>query len=189
MIWQDMCAAVLASCYGEVHTALYCAPEFTPDSAAALPAGFAPDFRAQMPDLLCLRGDTLHVLDAKYYDYRHTFPALPDMIKQYFYRYSLQERLVALQKAADLPAGLTTAGWESYRRLRVGGNMLLLPLFQQERAPETAVHIGTLRLPFTPSLGHIDVWLLNLQLMMAAYTGQTEAADVREAFFQLAADH
>ena len=182
MIWQDMCAAVLASCYDEVHAALYRAPEFTPDPAAALPTGFAPEFRPQMPDLLCLRGYVLHVLDAKYYDYRHTFPGLADIVKQYFYHYSLRKRLAALQRAPELPAGLTAAEWARYKTMRAGSNMLLLPLFRQG-AEETAQHIGAIALPFTPSLGRIDVWLVNLHRLMAAYTGETDAAAVREAFF------
>ena len=190
MIWQDMCAAVLGSCYDELHGALFRAPVFERNHAAAFLAGLAPEFKPQMPDLLCLRGNMLHVLDAKYYDYRHTFPSLPDMVKQYFYRYSLQERLAALQEADKPPDGMALAEWQYYKKLCVGKNMLLLPLVRADMAAarETAVYAGKLSLPFTPSLGQIDVWLMNLQQMMAAYTGQTAAEDVREPFFAMAAE-
>ncbi|MGF0127757.1 LlaJI family restriction endonuclease [Selenomonas bovis] len=188
-IWEDMCGAVLGNRYEEMHTALFKAPVAAQERATIFSAGYKPVFEAQRPDLLCRHGTALHVLDAKYYDYRNSFPGLPDIVKQYFYHDTLRERLKALQAADRPPAGLTETAWRNYRRLHTGGNMLLLPLVDSSMAAAQipAVYMFTLRLPYAPSLGGIDVWLLNLRQMMAAYTGQIEAADIREQFFAMAA--
>jgi len=52
-------------------------------------------FVDQRPDILFVDGDKLHILDAKYYNYHRNVPGWHDLVKQFYYRHTLEKAIAA----------------------------------------------------------------------------------------------
>ena len=162
-IWEKVCGAVLGNVYTEIADDLLCKPRYQGKNHPAI--------QGQVPDILCIRKNKLYVLDAKYYDYHYTFPHWSDFTKQFFYFYTIKERL------ANLPDKLA-----HYRNLQAHANALLMPEYQLHES-EIQRYLGILDLPWNPSLGTIQVWLLNAKKIFSAYLNPAERSAIQKSFF------
>lgn len=68
---------------------------------------------SQRPDILSILGETLYVLDAKYYDFSRSLPGWEDIGKQYWYEKTLQAQI--------------RAGIDQYTQLHWTSNALIMP--------------------------------------------------------------
>lgn len=161
-IWEHICGQVLGNVYEDVQSVLLPQPVFEGTEKHSI--------GGQIPDILCLRGRKLYVLDAKYYDHRKNIPGWPDYTKQFFYFYTIRERL------AHLPDSLP-----DFREITASANVLLLPeTLQGATSPR---FLGTVSLPWSPSLGKIHLFLLDIRRMMQAYLDHSLRKKVQEHLF------
>jgi len=75
----------------------------------------------QIPDILFRYEDTLYILDAKYYDTRRNLPGWHDLVKQFFYAYSLKgmesnyRNVMVFPTSTEYPDGMTYNGFSAIR--------------------------------------------------------------------------
>lgn len=160
-IWEHICGQVLGNLYEEVQESLVPQPVFTGIETHTI--------GGQIPDILCIRDGRLYVLDAKYYNNRNNIPGWPDYTKQFFYFYTIRERLEHLP--ASLPA---------LRGVTAYANALLLP---ETLAGGEVRYLGTVSLPWCATLGRIHLFLLDIHEMMQAYLDPSMRAAVQERVF------
>ena len=119
----------------------------------------------QRPDLICIRDKTGYILDAKYYDYKKTFPGWPDIVKQLFYHLTIKEGLGKESKYIGVSCNI---------------NALLLP----ESDPMTNVqYLGYIDVKNIESFDEVEVYSLNTKMMMEAYISRNKMEKIREQIF------
>ena len=172
-IWEQICKKVLGDVYTQVLKDIVPKPLFTPVDND--PEGLT----GQIPDVICISHNQLFVLDAKNYDITETFPHWSDFTKQFFYFYTIKERLESIQKESEhLPMHL-----QKYKYVYPAANALLLPCYRGRSTLSGPAYYGVVRIPWSPSLGAVHICLLNAQIMMKAYVRQISYQPVREELF------
>lgn len=163
-IWEHICGEVLGNVYKQIESTLIPQPVFKGIETH--------NIGGQIPDIICIRDKRLYVLDAKYYNHWNNIPGWPDYTKQFFYFYTIQERL------AHLPMEL--AKWDGVKAV---ANVLLLP---EATSGETyPKYLGTVSMPWCTSLGNIQLFLLNIHEIMQAYLDRSKRKGVQKRFFSI----
>ena len=188
MIWEKMCGVALDNRFDALKRDLICIPTLDPDSQfqdieqehdegnhSSKP------WRGQRPDILCLRDNRLYIFDAKYYDYKVSLPGWGDLEKQFFYYYTIKERLANISSATGID-------WQSianYRKVTPCYNALLLPWVDDKMDQNDTLvrRMGRIKLEWNPSVNFIDVYLLNEVKIQNAYLDENKRKKVREEFF------
>ncbi|KEO85118.1 LlaJI family restriction endonuclease [Tumebacillus flagellatus] len=111
----------------------------------------------QIPDILYRHDGVLFVLDAKYYETERNLPGWHDLVKQYFYAYSL------------------SAVENSYR------NVLIFPTFSDKLFE----YNGNSEIKGRPDLGRIEAVSLNLYIALSEYSKRGLLVDIRSKLNEL----
>lgn len=160
-IWEKVCKDVL----GDVYDAIV--DDVVPKPYKRRVNSTPEKMKGIIPDLLCIRNKRMYVLDAKNYDLTETYPHWADFTKQYFYLYTIKERLDNIAKYDSIPTSLK----EKYAGITPVANALLMPSYDDSE-PEDCIykHHSTVNIPWAPSLGSILAYKLNTKKMFTAYT-------------------
>lgn len=115
---------------------------------------------SQRPDILFIHNNTLFILDAKYYDYNSTLPGWHDVVKQLFYKFTI-ERYKENNKAANS----TLANVIDIK------NVFVLP----ENGPKDLLYLGDIYVNDVSELGDINVYAINLKKAMMLYAYKSKS--------------
>jgi hypothetical protein len=99
-------------------------------------------FTRQIPDILYVERNTLYILDAKYYNIKRNLPGWHDLVKQFYYAYSLGIRLKAKTK-----------------------NVLLFP----SSTDNTVEYLGYVNIEKDPRLGVVHSYVIDIVYAMVNY--------------------
>ena len=94
-VWESICGYLMDNRYSELKTLLP-QPKWESD-------GIVTGNISQRPDIFLVRNKGLYILDAKYYDYNQKLPGWHDVVKQFFYRYTMEQISNSLEFARSLP--------------------------------------------------------------------------------------
>jgi hypothetical protein len=101
-IWEVICGDLFKNEYGRFKN-LIPKPIWHVSNLKYKPSYFT----RQIPDILYVEGETLYILDAKYYNIKRNLPGWHDLVKQFYYAYSLGIRLKTRTKNILLFPGVT----------------------------------------------------------------------------------
>ncbi len=181
-IWENVCGYVLGNCYDDYKARIPKAKFFPVSDSANSSA--KPKTWTQKPDILC-RKDTelyieLYILDAKYYTFRLPdsdelddegeaawkahFPGWGDMVKQFVYRYTIERAIDQVKKRAIKQ----DENKDGFGGVKIAANALLFPGGHTEKKPY--LYHGTVRIPEAKYFYGIQLWSLDVEKMLKAYT-------------------
>ena len=109
---------------------------------------------SQRPDILYIHNNNLYILDAKYYDYSVTTPGWHDVVKQLFYRYTIERNIESKEALSNSLPDVTSIK-----------NAFILP----ENSCDDCIHLGSIYVENVQELGEIYVITINLQKAMWQY--------------------
>lgn len=112
----------------------------------------------QRMDIVISEGDQIAVMDAKYYDFRYTKPAWGDLVKQFYYKRSL----------------------ESVFKDKAISNFFIVPDPGAENLPSQAVIIDSSKVPMYEEFSPINIIYLGVQNVMDGYINGENTADFRK---------
>ena len=95
-VWEAICSFVMDNRYSQLKSIL---PQ--PEWDSHLVQGSI----SQRPDIFWVYENILFILDAKYYDYSQTLPGWHDIVKQLFYRHTMQQVSSTYEYQKHLPGG------------------------------------------------------------------------------------
>jgi len=109
---------------------------------------------SQRPDILYIHNKNLYILDAKYYDYNVATPGWHDVVKQLFYKYTIEQNIASNEDLSD-----------SIQDVSSIKNVFILP----ENGHDDCVHLGSIYVENVQELGDIYVFSINIQKGMQQY--------------------
>jgi len=122
---------------------------------------------SQRPDSLFISGDRIFILDAKYYDYKISVPGWHDIVKQVFYKYTIEKHMIMQSYYSH--------GIE----LKNISNIFMLP--GNEKYDFT--YLGYAEVEGIPELGKIQTFTMDLRKAMFCYAFRRRD-DLREVFIK-----
>lgn len=148
-VWETMCSVNFKNQY---HSLKQIIPKlkWEIDSNATV--------QPQRPDLIIIRGNTLYILDAKYYNIEKNLPGWSDIVKQLFYGYTIYSNI---QSNENLVPHL-----KIHNITRVY-NAFLFPSSKLEAIS----YAGKVEVEGNIQLGNIKAFSINTFLMMKCYIG------------------
>lgn len=141
LIWESICAFVYSNEYANL------------SKWVAQPVWDGPIILkniSQRPDILFVNYKTFYILDAKYYDYHNTIPGWHDVVKQLFYKFTIESKL--------RNSGNKTI--ESYE------NVLIFP----ENSKNDFTYLGRVYVDGVMDLGEVKAFAINTKCAMEAYS-------------------
>lgn len=110
---------------------------------------------SQRPDILFVKGDTFYILDAKYYNYNKNLPGWHDVVKQMFYKYSIEKALKHLRRK------------EQYKNINEIANIFVLP----DNSNYYIRYLGIVEIEQLNELGQVHAFSINTKKAMESYSG------------------
>ncbi len=173
-IWEQVCKDVLGDVYNDI------VKDVVPKPYKVRANSTPEKMKGIIPDLLCIRNRKMYVLDAKNYDLTATYPHWADFTKQFFYLYTIKERLNNIANDETISASLK----QKYAGITPVANALLMPSYNDSCEDDYIYRLhSTVNIPWTPSLGCIFAYQLNTRRMFQAYTAKTGLEDIRQSLF------
>lgn len=151
-VWESVCGYLMNNQYSKFKT-LLAQPEWESD----LVGGHI----AQRPDIFLIKNQGLYILDAKYYNYNINIPGWHDVVKQLFYRHTMNSIFHSREFTRLLP-GVR----EIYNAFLMPGN------------GEDCIYIGRVHVPQVADLGEIKAFAVNQKKAFSAYAYRNDAVFV-----------
>lgn len=104
---------------------------------------------SQRPDILFVDKSTFYILDAKYYDYNKTIPGWHDVVKQLFYKYTIEAKV---KKSKEL-------------KVKKFENILIFP----ENSDLDFTYLGRIYVEGVIDLGEVNAFAINTKSAMETY--------------------
>jgi|GEM_PF-1206258 len=104
---------------------------------------------SQRPDILFVDKSTFYILDAKYYDYNKTIPGWHDVVKQLFYKYTIEAKV---KKSKEL-------------KVKKYENVLIFP----ENSDLKFTYLGRIYVEGVVDLGEVNAFAINTKEAMEVY--------------------
>lgn len=142
-VWEAVCGFVLQNQFDRLKTIIP-QPEWESDVIYKR--------MGQRPDIFCVGGTGLFIVDAKYYDYHSGVPGWQDAVKQFFYRHTLNE----VRQRRD------------FRRLLPDISNIFNVFVLPGRTADFK-YIGKILVPDIPDLGEIKVFTINQKRALSSY--------------------
>ncbi|NMM53418.1 LlaJI family restriction endonuclease [Paenibacillus aquistagni] len=132
-VWEAMCDYVLKNQYQIIK-------QFIPKPTWHLQNGQL-ETTHQRPDILLAENKSIYVIDAKYYNVPKSLPGWHDLVKQFYYVYSLEHKFTNMCNALILP----------------------------DTVPEKISYFGFVDMEGRPDLGKIEAFLFDTYALMNDY--------------------
>jgi len=114
---------------------------------------------AQRPDILYNHNSKLYILDAKYYDYKKNLPGWHDVVKQLFYKFTIEKSINSQFTNHESP---------HYNSIV---NAFVLP----ENSDDDMVHLGDIHVENVDELGDLHVFSINTRNAMHLYANKKKS--------------
>ena len=150
-VWESICNCVFETQY---HKLAYMIPQ--PKWKSQIINTSA----SQRPDTLFLYKNIFFIFDAKYYNYNNNLPGWHDIVKQLFYK-------ISLEKALQNPKYSDTL-----REINELANVFILP----DNSEHYIRYIGQVDVSELPELGCVYAFSLNTKRAMAVYVNEDKAS-------------
>lgn len=144
-VWESICGYIYGNHYSELRVIV---PK--PVWKNSIVSGAI----SQRPDILFFDDKTLYILDAKYYNYKFTLPGWHDIVKQYFYKFTIEKNMEANPHLR-----------KRYSNMDKIINAFILP----GNSENEIVHLGNLAVENVNELGEILVFAINTKVAMECY--------------------
>ena len=142
-VWESICGYLLDNQYPKLKTLL---PQ--PEWESNIVKGQI----SQRPDIFSVKSNSLIVYDAKYYDCNSNLPGWHDVVKQLFYRHTLNSVIHTREFQSKLP--MTNVIYNAF--LFPGNN-------------KSITCIGRVTVPKVPDLGDIKAFVIDQKRALSAY--------------------
>lgn len=142
LVWESICGFVYSNDYNRL------------SKWVAQPVWEGPHVSkkiSQKPDILFIEKNTFYILDAKYYDYKFTIPGWQDVVKQLFYKYTIEKKI---QNDGRL------------KKINSYENVLIFP----ENSEKDFTYLGKVYVDGVMDLGEVKAFAINTRKAMMAYS-------------------
>lgn len=153
-VWESVCNCVFESQY---HKLSHMIPQPKWESKIVKASV------SQRPDTLFLHGNIFYIFDAKYYNYNSNLPGWHDIVKQLFYK-------VSLEKALRNP---------QYSEVLQGVNELVNVFVLPDNSESYIKFIGLVDVSELPELGCVYAFSLNTKQALAVYANE-DSSSIKE---------
>lgn len=142
-VWESICGYLMDNQYPKLKPLLP-QPEWESDCVSGN--------ISQRPDIFLVRNKGLYILDAKYYDYNQNLPGWHDVVKQFFYRHTIERISKSLEFTKTLPEVHAI-----YNGFLFPGNT------------DDCTFIGRVHVPRIEDLGEVKAFAINQKKAFSAY--------------------
>lgn len=149
-VWEAICGYIFDNQYGSLKSII---PQPVWESKA-IKANIT-----QRPDILFVENNDFYILDAKYYNYHLSLPGWSDVVKQMFYKYTIEKQLHSL------------LGRRLIGEIKNINNIFILP----EDSERDITYLGYVHVKEVDQLGKIDAFAINTKRAMKAYATRNKA--------------
>jgi len=111
--------------------------------------------QSQRPDIIFIKEKTIYILDAKYYDIDTNLPGWSDIVKQFFYGFTIFRNINAKMH-------------QRIKQLETVENSFLFP----SGDPDPIKYVGRVSIEENMDLGYIKAYKINTFLAMQCYLGK-----------------
>ena len=150
-VWEFICGHIFSNQYFKLS-------RFIPQPEWNSP--FVKSTISQRPDILFLDKNAFYIFDAKYYDYTHNLPGWYDIVKQMFYKYTI-EKLVASKNCPPMLSHVD-------RFI----NVFIMP----ENSIAHSTYVGCVEVEGVSELGKIYSFSINTRQAMESYASGTSSS-------------